>query len=377
MKRKKRRLRPFWAALMLTPLLAVTAFVATHFVAGGNAATLPGAAWRALSQAAGWTQQAAEWLPLRSPPPEEGDIQVFFAPVRPMQPFGIDDRLVRLIRGASKSVDAAFYDLQLDLAAQALIDRHRAGVTVRLVSDSHYEHREAMQRCIGAGIPVIFDRRSAFMHNKFCIVDGHHVWTGSTNITENGMYRNDNNALLIASSLLAENFVLEFEEMFFHRRFGARSPKNTKYPALQLGNTRIECYFAPEDGARAPIIATIQGARQGVDFMAFSFTCQDIADAVAERAGAGVRVRGLFEARNVHSRHSRDDFLRERGVEIFLDKNPYNMHNKVMIVDGRTVITGSYNFSRNAETQNDENVLILHDLGLAARYTERFETLLP
>jgi phosphatidylserine/phosphatidylglycerophosphate/cardiolipin synthase-like enzyme len=377
MKRKKRRLRPFWAALMLTPLLAAAAFVTTHFIAGGDAAGLPGAAWRSISHTAGWPERAVRFLPRYEVPSEEGEIQVFFAPVHPMHPNGIDDRLIRLIRGASRSVDAAFYDLQLDKAAEALIDRHQAGVKVRLVSDSHYQDRDAMQRCIRAGIPVIFDRRSAFMHNKFCVIDGLQVWTGSTNITENGLYRNDNNAILIASSKLAGNFILEFEEMFLDRRFGARSPQNTPYPELKLANTRIECYFAPEDGVRDRIIATIATARQGVDFMAFVFTCQAIADAMADRVSSGVRVRGLFEARNVNSRHSRDDFLRERGVEVFLDKNPYNMHNKVVIVDGRTVITGSYNFSRNAETQNDENVLILHDPGLAAHYTDRFEALLP
>jgi phosphatidylserine/phosphatidylglycerophosphate/cardiolipin synthase-like enzyme len=52
------------------------------------------------------------------------------------------------------------------------------------------------------------------------------------------------------------------------------------------------------------------------------------------------------------------------------------MHHKVIIIDARTVVAGSYNFSQNAETQNDENVLIVHDAGTAARYTQEFERLI-
>jgi len=306
----------------------------------------------------------------------EGEIQVLFAPVEPLNPWGLDDRLVRLINDARQSIFCAFYELQLMSVADALIARHLDGATVRLVSDSHYRNREAIQRCIRAGIPVVFDDRAPFMHNKFCVIDGRIVWTGSTNITENGMYRNNNNAVLIGSMQLAADYTSEFLEMFEKKRFGGRSPRNTSYPLVHVGNTSIECYFAPEDRAQREIVAEVRVAAHTIDFMVFSFTSKEIAEAMAARMKAGVQVRGLFEARNVNNDSCRDDYLRERGAEIHLDTNPYSMHHKVILVDGATVITGSYNFSRNAETQNDENVLIIHDPQLAAAYTAEFERLI-
>ena len=233
-----------------------------------------------------------------------------------------------------------------------------------------------MQACIRAGIPIVFDQRSAFMHNKFCVVDGIHVWSGSTNITENGMYRNNNNAVWVVSPELAANFTTEFAEMFLNRKFGASSPRNTPHPVLMLGGIVIENYFAPEDGVGREIISEIEDARRRIDFMVFAFTCRDIAQALAARMAAGVEVRGLIEARNAGSKHSQHRFLEQHGAEIHLDKNPFNMHHKVMILDRKTVITGSYNFSRNADTQNDENVIIIHDPGVAENYLREMESLL-
>lgn len=305
----------------------------------------------------------------------DGQVEVFFAPVRPLNPQGIDDRLVAFLTSAEESVYCAFYDLGLDTVADALIDRHQAAVDVRIVTDSDYADRRALRRCIEAGIPVVFDGRSAFMHNKFAVVDGVAVWTGSANITESGMFRNNNNALLIRAEPLALNYTTEFAELL-SGQFGASSPRNTPYPEIVLGDVRIECYFAPEDGVRAEIIEELREARETIDFMAFAFTSNEIAEAMARRIRGGVRVRGLFETRNAGSEYARDDWLAAQGASIYLDANPGAMHHKVIIVDGRTVVTGSYNFSNNAEERNDENCLILHSPAIGARFTTEFESLI-
>lgn len=303
-------------------------------------------------------------------------IQVYFAPCRPDDRDGIDDRFVGFLERARKTIDGAFYDLQLPDVARTLIAKHRAGIHVRIVSDSDYENRAAVQDCIREGIPVVFDRRSALMHNKFCIVDGRFVWTGSTNIADNCMYRNDNNSVLIESEALARSFTVEFEEMFLQKRFGARSPKNTPYPEVQVGAVRVECCFAPEDGVLRRILDEIKGAEKTLDFMAFSFTSRELAEVMARKLNHGVHVRGVLESHGAGSPHSMDDFLAGRGALVRRDGNPGFMHNKVIVVDGKTVITGSYNFSKNAETKNDENVLIIHSPEIAARYLRKLEDLL-
>lgn len=307
---------------------------------------------------------------------EPGEIKVYFAPCAALHPFGIDDALFKLLKGATRSIHAALFEVQLEAAADLLIAQHQAGIEVQLVSDTDYEDRPAIQACIRAGVPVVFDDRSSFMHNKFCVIDGERVWTGSTNITENGMYRNDNNAVLVRSRKLAENFSGEFAEMFERHKFGRRSPRKTPHPQLTVDGIRVECYFAPEDDVRDEIIAEIRDADNTIDFMAFAFTSEDIAKAMAARIKDGVRVRGLFEARQAGSKYSRDDFLTKRGARIQEDHNPYTMHNKVIVVDDETVITGSYNFSQSAETKNDENVVIIHSPDIATRYRKQFESLL-
>ncbi|MCC6485874.1 MAG: DUF1669 domain-containing protein [Candidatus Hydrogenedentes bacterium] len=303
-------------------------------------------------------------------------IAVYFAPAPLETPGGVDDALLTFLQGAKKSLFCAFYELQWNEAAKVLITQHRAGVAVKIVSDSDYAAREAVQLCMDAGIPVVVDKRNAFMHNKFCVADGERVWTGSTNVTQNCLYRNDNNALMIASPQIAANYSAEFGEMFADGKFGPRSPKSTAYPVVVVDGISIECYFAPEDKVQKEIVSEIDAAGENVDVMAFSFTADDIAEALARRMDKGVKVRALFETRNASSQYSDDDFLARQGAQVVMDRNSNTMHNKVIIIDGETVITGSYNFSKAAEKDNDENALIVHSPEVAKRYTQQFERLI-
>jgi phosphatidylserine/phosphatidylglycerophosphate/cardiolipin synthase-like enzyme len=305
----------------------------------------------------------------------EGGIQVYFAPCEPANPFGIDDAFLGFLNSATRSIHGAFFEFELPAAAEVCIEKHKQGVDVRIVSDSNYKGRSAIQSCVAAGIPVVFDNRDAFMHDKFCVVDERLVWTGSTNVTENCMYRNDNNSLVLDSPKLAEDFSAEFDEMFDLHAFGKKSPRNTPYPQVEVGDARVECYFAPEDHVQEAIIGEIGTAQSEIDVMAFSFTSGEIAKAMAARIEKGVKVRAVFDQRQAGTEHSQDDYLAKRGASVRLDDNPYAMHNKVIIIDAKAVVTGSYNFTKSADTQNDENLLIIHSPDVAAAYLREFESL--
>jgi phosphatidylserine/phosphatidylglycerophosphate/cardiolipin synthase-like enzyme len=108
--------------------------------------------------------------------------------------------------------------------------------------------------------------------------------------------------------------------------------------------------------------------------MAYSFTSDELAAALIERAKAGVTVRGVFDKDQYHSNSGTEfDTLTNAGMDVWLDGNPRLMHHKVIIIDGQVVITGSYNFSNNAEQYNDENTLIIHDQAIAAQYLAEFQ----
>lgn len=361
---------------LLVILVAGAAGIAHYAVSGHAVSGIPNQAANALGQGRAFVEQhiladRTPSAPGTNPAGTSEAIEAYFAPCQSINPFGIDDALIRLIGGAKHSVYAAFYELELQPVADALIAKHREGVDVRIVSDSDYQRRDAVRTCIQAGIPVVFDGRQPFMHNKFCVVDNRVIWTGSTNTTENCMYRNDNNSVRIASDRLAANYTAEFEEMFGDHRFG--KGKRTACTEVTVEGTRIENYFAPEDDIQDAIVRGIGDSKAEIDVLAFSFTSEPIAKAIATRVRDGIRVRAVFDKTQAGNAYSQDDFMREHGVDVRLDGNEYAMHDKVIVIDTDAVITGSYNFTKAAETKNDENILIIHSPSLASQYRGEFE----
>ena len=141
--------------------------------------------------------------------------------------------------------------------------------------------------------------------NKFVVIDGLYVWTGSTNLKPNAFYRNNNNAMLIRSSRLAQNYTAEFEELFAGK-FGKSSPKGIPNRMVTVSGTRIETYFESEGDVGARLAALIEEAHS-VRFMAFSFTDslewtegstqRSVMMLLRDRALAGaLDVRGIIEA---------------------------------------------------------------------------------
>jgi phosphatidylserine/phosphatidylglycerophosphate/cardiolipin synthase-like enzyme len=158
---------------------------------------------------------------------------------------GPDRSLARALDDARVEIDAALYDLNLWTIRNALIRAHHRGVQVRVVVESDSLYRQEIQELITAGIPVVADQGEGLMHNKFVIIDDSEVWTGSMNLTVNGAYRHLNNLIRIRSSLVAENYQTEFEEMFLEGFFGENYLENTPHPTLMINGIRLETYFSP------------------------------------------------------------------------------------------------------------------------------------
>jgi phosphatidylserine/phosphatidylglycerophosphate/cardiolipin synthase-like enzyme len=317
----------------------------------------------------------------------DGDwVRVYFT--NPQEPAGegnphggLDQDLASVIQHAQTKVDVAAYDLNLETVADALIAARRRGVDVRLVTESDNVGAPALTRLRQARISVFEDQSdSGLMHHKFIIVDDQWIWTGSWNLTQTGTYRNNNNAVLIASPALAENYTTEFNEMVAGY-FGADSLANTPNPRVVITveddengsqSIELESYFSPDDGAADEIVAEIRAARERIRFLAFIFTSEEIADAMIERSQAGVVVQGVIEDRNTNQSNSQYNRLRAAFHDLLTDGNPYIMHHKVIIIDDETVILGSYNFTRSAEAYNDENILIIHDPEVAGLFVQEF-----
>lgn len=375
---KRRSSKSKSSALTVRGLIVIVAIVIVFgFVYGWDTVE------QAIRQAAGYdviaepAPQAEAPVAMEAPGAGSGAIfNVYFTdPVIPFDDVitgGIDTHLVSLIDQAERSIDMAVFEFNLQSVADALIAAHKRGVVVRVVyDDEHTEDDPQIEQLIAAGIPATPDERSALMHNKFFVFDRMIVWTGSMNVTVNGVYRNNNNAIAIRSTKLAENYTIEFEEMF-SGQFGPTSPANTPNPVFTLDGVKIENYFSPEDEPLIRLIERTGEAQKSIHFMAFSFTDYDLALAMMQRAEQGVEVSGIFESRGANTEYAECNTLLDVGLDVRLDGNPRTFHHKVVIIDGSIVAIGSFNFSTNAAESNDENLLIIHDSGVAAQYEAEF-----
>ncbi len=292
----------------------------------------------------------------------------------------LDQGLAALIDSATRSVEMAIYQLDLPDVTQALLDATARGVTVRLVTDIESledpAENDSFLQLDAAGVNIVGGNRGAIMHNKFVVVDSRWVWTGSWNFTENDSYRYNNHAILIDSPALAQNYSATFRKMWLDQAFARQREAGGTRTPLTIQGVTVENYFSPEDNVAEKIVRRIQAAQTSIDFLAFSFTDDDIGAAVLARAAAGVRVRGVFENTGSNTPYSEFGPMSEAGLDVFQDGNPYLMHHKAFVIDGATVILGSFNFTQNAQQSNDENVLIIDDPEIAARFTQEFERVL-
>jgi phosphatidylserine/phosphatidylglycerophosphate/cardiolipin synthase-like enzyme len=291
----------------------------------------------------------------------------------------IPEQLINYINGAQDTIHIASFEFDLTPVAEALIAAHKRGVEVQWVTDDEYgieadeeEGRGQFAMLEDAGIEVKDDGRSALMHNKFWIFDRQTVWTGSTNITVNGNFRNNNNVIVIDSPRVAEIYEREFAEMWAGE-FGPTSPSTAGDQAATIDGTPVRILFAAEDEVISQLIPLVESAKSSIRFMAFSFTHDDLGAAVLARANAGVDVQGIFETRGSETEYSELPALYCAGVPVRQDGNPGTFHHKVFIIDDQIVVTGSLNFSDNADESNDENVVIVTNGDIAARYLEEFE----
>jgi phosphatidylserine/phosphatidylglycerophosphate/cardiolipin synthase-like enzyme len=292
----------------------------------------------------------------------------------------IEQKLIDHINAARTSIHIASFEFDLTPVAEALIAAHNRGVDVRWVTDDEYGLEADLEPGHGqfkmlqdTGIEIRSDSRTALMHNKFWIFDQQILWTGSTNITKNGIFIQNNNTIVFTAPELATIYEREFQEMW-DGKFGPRSPSQLNEQSLTLNGTPIRVIFTSEDPALEPsIVPMVQGANSNIRFLAFSFTDFPLADAMIQRAQQGVSVMGVIDKTQSGGQGSELGTLYCANIPVRQDGNPQFMHSKVIIIDDRYVITGSLNYSTSAEESNDENVIVIDNPDIARLYVQDFE----
>lgn len=143
--------------------------------------------------------------------------------------------------------------------------------------------------------------------------------------------------------------------------------------ALPAADTpKIDAYFSPHGGCTEAVVRTLSSARKTVLVQAYSFTSAPIAKAIVDARKRGVKVQVILDKSQRTEKYSSATFLLNEGVPPLIDSQHAIAHNKVMVIDGETVITGSFNFTKAAEQSNAENLLVIHDSTLAKKYADNW-----
>lgn len=215
-------------------------------------------------------------------------------------------------------------------------------------------------------VTIVLDNRSGLMHHKFAIFDDARVWVASANLTQRSFCTDNNNAIVVDQAEIVAAYGNVFRRMFVDGTFGPVPPEEP----VAGGSYRV--YFSPETPASAParwfndLVAAIGAATTSAEAMINAFTRTEVSEALIAAHRRGVAVRVIVQ--NTYADEAPAQALLAAGVPLHAGE----MHSKTLVLDGRTVVTGSANWSANAWS-NNENSLWIEDPAVAAAYRAEFE----
>jgi phosphatidylserine/phosphatidylglycerophosphate/cardiolipin synthase-like enzyme len=143
---------------------------------------------------------------------------------------------------------------------------------------------------------------------------------------------------------------------------------------IDLPCPKIQAYFSPKGGCTEAVVRAIGQATRSILVQAYSFTSVPITHALIEAKRRGIQVNVILDKSQRTEKYSGADPLKNEGIRTLIDDRHAIAHNKVMVLDQQRVITGSFNFTRAAEQNNAENLLVIDDPALAAQYTANWKS---
>ncbi|MFL5625725.1 MAG: phospholipase D-like domain-containing protein [Ktedonobacteraceae bacterium] len=330
----------------------------------------------------------------------QAGLDIYFQSKRAGLDAQLASRLEAFIDATQQTLDCAIYDLRYPGVLDALARVAHAGKQLRIVFDGGKERAGGLmadpkpagteQALRDAGLlqyaTAVHEGGRHLMHDKFLVRDGQYTWTGSANFTDGGLNLQDNQCLVVASPEVAATYTAIFEasQRGDHH---SHPPAQSSTPISSDGIT-LTPMFEPEAGENIEqvIVDALSGA-QRVRMLAFLVSDSGILDALANFASDTADISGVYDPHGMQNvlRYSKQDpsrfwFMHDPRF-VAAPSHAFNpkreqdfMHNKVFIIDDHLVLTGSYNFSENAEA-NDENLVAIDSQAVAAAYTAYFDAL--
>ncbi len=175
---------------------------------------------------------------------------------------------------------------------------------------------------------------------------------------------------MLQNTVLTYNFIISMNKQFLYTfiYFITLIPS----PGLAevfSANTAYSVCFTPAQNCTSEIVDALNAAHNSIYVQAYSFTSQPIANALVAAKKRGVQVNVILDKSQYKAeKYSASKFLNNQEVPVWIDFKPAIAHNKIMIIDGSTLITGSFNFTKAAQEKNAENLLIIHNAEIAKAY---------
>lgn len=277
---------------------------------------------------------------------------------------------------------------------------------------------------------LIAGNSQSIQHNKFCVIDRRYVMTGTGNITDSEIDRNYNVWTIIESKELAEDFINEHQQMMAGR-FGHAKDRPDNNNVFSVGGVKVEAYFSPHEDAMSQFLQAVSQAQSNIYFAIFAFTHDQLGRMFVQKhkqftaAGNSTAVRGIMDRSQLtHNQYVEVYRLAtacghtygfEAGgaavnggttspftaswdtpaqantrcyspLDMRIDGNENNnyvgdwqagggrLHAKTIVVDAGTpnakLMLGSFNWSPNANNNNDENLIIIHSPAIVERYLQ-------
>lgn len=311
------------------------------------------------------------------------------------------DTLVRYINRATETLDIAIYNWNNATILNAVNAAFARGVRVRVIYED--DNANVSINSLATGIRRISrpntagSTTSSIMHNKFVIIDANSVnanvpwvWTGSMNWTAAQLTTDANNVIAVQDQSLARVYTVEFEEMWGSSTatpgtaiFGSRKTDNTPH-FLLIGGKSVESYFSPTDNVNGRLLQAIASADNDLHFESMLITRADLARAIATQVtqrNIGTCSDGLVNDTSGTAGFSFRLMRAGLGNRLLIKRAASGfgiMHHKTLIVDAGasqsdpTVFVGSHNWTLSADTENDENTLVVHDARITNRYYQEY-----
>ena len=314
------------------------------------------------------------------------------------QNIDFSEKLIEYIQQAEQSAVFAFYNISGSVGteiATEIIAAHDRGVDIRVIVSGHTGNTNpVVTQLANAGIKAVQSLGTAQMHNKFAVIDALDndptkpvVVTSSWNATDQGTYSQYQNMVIIQDVALSRAYLREFNQMWG----GESGPFNSSQALFSFEKSivnptqfwigedavKVEAYFSPQANTEAQINRTLATAQESIDLGLNLITRRSISNVIRNRFEQGVDVRGVIGS--IGEQNSEFNYLSSwADVHHFSQADFGLLHHKYAIIDGldgsldSKVITGSHNWSANANFTNDENILIIHDSRVANEYFQEF-----